>query len=126
MEKSVAIVGASNDRSKFGNKAVRAYLKAGWTVYPVNPKEETIEGLPAFQTLMHCPQPITRISMYVPPSVGKKMLIDLLATAHDELFFNPGADGEDIIEEVEAMHLHPTKACSIVDIGMSPGMFPDE
>ena len=49
--KSVAVIGASADRSKFGNKAVRAYLTRGFTVYPVNPKETTIEGLPAFASI---------------------------------------------------------------------------
>ena len=126
MSKTVAIVGASADRAKYGNKAVRAFLKAGWTVYPVNPKEKEIEGLPVYETLMHCPQPLTRISMYVPPAVGKKMMVDLIATAHDELFFNPGSDGEGIIEEARKMHLEPTQECSIVNIGLSPGMFPDE
>jgi len=126
MDKTVAIVGASKDRAKFGNKAVRAFVQAGWTVYPVHPSEGEIEGLTAYPTLMHCPQPVTRISMYVPPAVTKKMLVDLMATAHDELFFNPGADGDGVIEAVKAMHLEPIQACSIRDIGLDPGDFPDE
>jgi len=44
---TVAIIGASNDRAKFGNKAVRAFCQQEYTVYPVNPKETAIEGLPA-------------------------------------------------------------------------------
>jgi hypothetical protein len=43
--KSVAILGASADRSKYGNKAVRAYQQQGYTVFPINPKESEIEGL---------------------------------------------------------------------------------
>ena len=45
---TVAILGASADRSKFGNKAVRAFLARGYTVYPVNPKGGEIEGLAAY------------------------------------------------------------------------------
>jgi hypothetical protein len=44
--RTIAIVGASADRAKFGNKAVRAYVRQGFTVWPVNLKETTIEGLP--------------------------------------------------------------------------------
>ena len=51
--KTVAIIGASNDRRKFGNKAVRAYLQQGYTVYPVNPKWQEIEGVPAFKNILH-------------------------------------------------------------------------
>ena len=43
--RTVAIVGASADRRKFGNKAVRAYLRQGWKVYPVNPNRDEIEGI---------------------------------------------------------------------------------
>ena len=35
---TVAIIGASTDRSKFGNKSVRAHLQQGYEVFPVNPK----------------------------------------------------------------------------------------
>jgi len=126
MKKSVAIVGASADRAKFGNKAVRAFVKGGWTVYPVNAKETTIEGLQTYASLADVPQPLTRISMYVPPSIGKKLLPEIASIPHDELFFNPGADEDGIIKEAEAQGLEFVQACSIVDIGLTPDMFPDE
>ena len=126
MEKTVAIIGASADRSKFGNKAVRAFVQAGWTVYPVNPKEKEIEGLPVHASLADCPQPLTRISMYVPSATGKKMLDAIAAVEHEELFFNPGSDDGGIIEAAREKNLSPTQACSIVNIGLSPDMFPDE
>jgi predicted CoA-binding protein len=49
--KTVAIIGASNDRRKYGNKAVRAYLQQGYSVYPVNPNELQIENLPVFKSI---------------------------------------------------------------------------
>ncbi len=66
--KTVAIIGASNDRSKYGNKAVRAYLQQGYTVYPVNLNQPEIEGLPAFKSIRDVPVRPQRISVYVPPS----------------------------------------------------------
>ena len=53
--KTVAIIGASIDRSKFGNIAVRAFGRQGFTVYPVNPKESQVEGLPAFKSIAEVP-----------------------------------------------------------------------
>ena len=50
-EPTVAVLGASQDRRKFGNKAVRAYRDCGLTVLPVNPREATIEGLAAYPNL---------------------------------------------------------------------------
>jgi len=67
---SVAVIGASNARQKFGNKAVRAYLRQGWTVYPVNPNEKTVEGLSVYPTIADVPGTVDRVTMYVPPAVG--------------------------------------------------------
>ncbi len=53
--KTVAILGAPADQSKFGNKAVRAFQQQGYPVYPVNPKENIIEGLPKSQSLKFLP-----------------------------------------------------------------------
>ena len=68
---TVAILGASADRSKFGNKSVRAHRQQGYTVYPVNPKADVIEGLKAFKSLAEIPPgKLDRISVYLPPQVG--------------------------------------------------------
>jgi acyl-CoA synthetase (NDP forming) len=65
--KTVAIIGASNDRGKFGNKAVRAFVKQGFTVYPVHPSEAVVEGLPAYRTIADVPVRPEQVSVYVPP-----------------------------------------------------------
>lgn len=126
MGNSIVIVGASTDRSKYGNKAVRAFRDGGWTVYPVNPKAAEVEGLQAYASLEEVPEPVDRISMYVPPAVGLKMLDAIAAKPHKELFFNPGSDDDQVIAEAKKRGLHPIQACSIVNIGMRPDMYPDE
>ena len=67
MRKTIAVVGASRDRSKFGNKCVRAYLEAGYVVYPVNLTASEIEELPVYRTLSDLPGEPDRISVYLPP-----------------------------------------------------------
>ncbi len=71
---TVAILGASTDRRKYGNKAVRAFLQQGYDVYPVNPKAVAIEGVPAYSSLAAVPVPLDRISVYLPPQIGLTML----------------------------------------------------
>ena len=114
------IIGASNIRAKYGNKAVRAYLRKGWTVYPVNPNEKTVEGLAVYPTIAAIPGPIDRVSMYVPPSVGITLLDAIKTKAPGELFVNPGAESDELIERATALGLDPIQACSIIDIGERP------
>ena len=126
MAKTIAIVGASEDRRKYGNKAVRAFQDGGWEGYPINPKAEEIEGLRAYPTVRDVPGSIDRVSMYVPPSVGIRLLDDIAEKKPGELFFNPGSEDPEILEAARARGLEPIVACSIVNIGLRPEMYPDE
>jgi len=118
--KSVAIIGASNDRSKYGNKAVRAHIQQGYTVFPVNPKETRIEGLPAFKTIAEIPVRPQRVSVYLPPAVVRKILPEIAAKGCDELWLNPGTESEEVLTEAAKLGLNVIQACSIVDIGVTP------
>lgn len=119
--KTVAVLGASADRGKFGNKSVRAHLAAGWEVYPVNPRGGQIEGLPAYRTLADVPGPFDRISLYLPPAQGLLVLPAIAAAGPSEFFVNPGAESEALVAEARRLGLQPILACSIVALGLSPG-----
>jgi predicted CoA-binding protein len=124
MQKIVAIVGASRDRKKFGNKAVRAFAHAGWTVYPVNPREDEIEGFTVFRKLADVPDPLHRISVYLPPEMGRDLLKEIAEKPHEDVYFNPGSDSPELVADAAEMGLPIKRACSIVAIGLSPSMFP--
>lgn len=118
---TVAILGASADRSKFGNKSVRAHLSQGYTVYPVNPKGGEVEGLKAYTALADVPAgKLDRISVYLPPPVLLKTLEEIAARGCDELFLNPGTESQEVLAKAEALGLEPILACSIVDLGVHP------
>ncbi len=122
---SIAIVGASTDRRKYGNKAVRAFKQGGWTVYPVNPGAAKVEGLPAFRSVAEIPGPVDRVSMYVPAPTGLAMLPDIAAKGPAEFFLNPGSESPELVAAARALGLNPLLACSIVNIGLRPEQFPD-
>jgi len=119
--KTVAIIGASNNRQKFGNKAVRAFRSQGFEVYPVNPKEAVIEGLIAFKNVRDIPVRPAMVSVYVPPEVLLTVLPDIAARGCDELWLNPGSESPAVIAEAERLGLNVIQACSIIGVGVSPG-----
>ena len=71
MSKTVAVVGASSDRQKFGNKALRAFVAEGYTVYAINPNEEAVEGLQTFASVLDVPGPIEMATVYVQPEIER-------------------------------------------------------
>jgi len=121
--KTVAILGASSDRSKFGNKSVRAHQKAGYRVFPVNPKETEIEGLTAYPNLAALPEPVERISVYLPPPIATKILPEIAAAGAREVWFNPGAADDALLEKAAELGVPAIDGCSIVDLGLSPSQF---
>lgn len=118
--KTIAILGASTDRNKFGNKAVRAFAQQGYTVYPVNPKETTVEGLTAYASIAEVPVRPQKISVYLPPPVLMKALPAIAAKGCDELWLNPGTESDEVLAEAERLGLNVVQACSIIAVGVSP------
>lgn len=117
----VLIIGASNNRSKYGNKAVRAHLRQGHTVLPVNPNEIEVEGLTAYPNVSSAPGPIDRALFYVPPEVGITLLEDLARRGDvSEVWLNPGSESPALVSKAGSLGLDPIQACSIVAIGEFP------
>ena len=124
MPQTIAVIGASNDHNKFGNKAVRAYEHAGWTVYPVNPKEKTIEGLAVYPSLAEVPGELDRISVYLPPGVTLAMIPEIAEKSAAQTFLNPGSADPRVYAAADQAGFVYRPDCSIVDIGLSPAQFP--
>ncbi len=120
---TVAVVGASTDRSKYGNKAVRAYVRQGYTVYPVNPNASTVEGLRAYRSVLDIPGPVDRVSLYLPPEVGKTVIRDIATKKPKEFYVNPGAESDELLALAQQHGLQPILACSIVALGEDPQSF---
>jgi predicted CoA-binding protein len=126
MSRTVAILGASNDRSKFGNKAYRAFIDQGWKVYPVNPKETEIEGDTCYPNLAALPERVERITVYTPPPVTLSLLPEIAEANPDEVYFNPGSESAQVYEKSKELGISAIFACSILNIGAHPGLYGDD
>jgi predicted CoA-binding protein len=123
MGRVVAVIGASNDRRKFGNKAVRAFVRQGYDVKPVNPKAAMVEGLTAYASIADIPGPIDLVTVYVPAEIGERLLPEIASKRPAELWINPGAESDRLLAKAEALGLSPVVACSILGVGENPGAF---
>jgi len=120
---TVAIVGASQDRSKFGNISVRAHHQQGYEVFPVNPKADEIEDLTVYPSLTEIPDRLDRVSVYLPPHLTVELLDEIAEVSPDEIWLNPGSSSEAVRQRAVELGLDVTEACSIVDLGVSPQDF---
>jgi predicted CoA-binding protein len=120
MTKVVAVIGASSNRTKFGNRAVRAFRQQGYTVVPINPHEAEVEGLKTYASVLDVPGTVDMASLYVPPHIGEQVIGDIARKGISEVWLNPGAESDELIARARALHIQPIVACSIVAIGENP------
>jgi predicted CoA-binding protein len=120
MAKVVAVIGASSNRRKFGNRAVRAFRLQGYTVVPINPHEADVEGLKCYASVLEVPGPIDMASIYLPPEIGEQVIDEIARKGIPEVWLNPGAESDALIARARALHIQPIVACSIVAIGENP------
>jgi predicted CoA-binding protein len=120
MSKVVAVIGASNDRRKFGNRALRAFREQGFTVVPINPHEREVEGLHAYASVLDVPDAIDMATFYVPPDVGEQVIAEVAQKGIAEVWLNPGAESDALIARAASLRIRPIVACSIVAIGRNP------
>lgn len=121
--KRVAVIGASTNRAKFGNKAVRAFRQAGYDVVPITPSHDSVEGLKAFGSVLDVPGTIDMATVYLPPAIGALVLDDIAKKGITDVWFNPGAWDAALIANARALGIRPTQGCSIIGIGLSPSQF---
>ena len=121
--KTVAVIGASNDRRKFGNKALRAFAAEGYKVIPINPNESQVEGFATFPSVLDVTEPIDMATVYVPPDIGLTLLPEFEQKGIKEIWINPGAEDDELMTEARRRKLNVIFACSIIGIGRSPSQF---
>lgn len=99
--KRFAVVGASANREKYGNKVLRVYQQHGLDVVPVNPKDGEIEGLTAYADLTSVPGTIDGISIITPPKVTEQVVARALSLGIKNFWMQPGAESAAAVELAE-------------------------
>ena len=120
MPKVVAIIGASSNRQKFGNRAVRAFRHQGYTVVPINPRKPLIEGLKTYASVLDFPDRIDMATFYVPPETGERVMPEVAKKQIPEVWLNPGAESDPLIRLARSLGIEPIVACSIIAVGENP------
>ena len=113
---TVAILGASSDRSKYGNRSLRAHVRAGYEVFPIHPNTAEVEGLAAYPSLDDLPvERLDRVSVYVRPEILVELLDQVARKRPREVWLNPGTDSPEVVHRAEALGLPVIRACSLID-----------
>ena len=92
----IALVGASNDPKKYGNKILLDLVSKGYNVAPVNSKEKTIAGIKSYKNVLDLKESLSIINFVVPPEIGFEITKELVENNYDNFWYQPGAESKDI------------------------------
>ena len=92
----IALVGASNDPKKYGNKILLDLISKGYNVAPINNKEEMISGIKSYKNVMDLELSPSIINFVVPPNVGFEITKELVGNKYDNFWYQPGAKSQKI------------------------------
>jgi predicted CoA-binding protein len=114
-----AVAGASSDRSKYGNRVLRAYLAKGLTAYPINPREKTVEHVPAYPDLASLPAKVRVLSIVTPPSVTERLVEEAAKAGITRIWMQPGAESPAALARAAALGLSVISGgpCVLVELG---------
>ena len=92
----IALVGASNNPTKYGNKILLDLVSKGYNVAPINTKEDTIAGIKSYKNVLDLKESPSIINFVVPPSIGFQVTKELVENKFDNFWYQPGAESEKI------------------------------
>lgn len=97
----VAVIGATDNPRKYGNRIYLDLKGKGFRVYPVNPSRDTVDGDPAFARLSDIPEKPDIVNFVVPPSATLRVLEQAKELGFTTVWIQPGAENEAVMGYLE-------------------------
>ena len=95
-ENLIALVGASNDPKKYGNKILLDLVSKGYDVVPINSTGDTIAGIKSYKNVLDLKESPSIINFVVPPKIGFEITKELVENNYDNFWYQPGAESKEI------------------------------
>lgn len=102
----IALVGATNDKRKYGNIIFHNLLEKGYVVYPVNPRAKAVDGHASYPDLKSLPEKPDIVNFVLPAKLGIKILKEAIDLGFDNFWFQPGAESPEIVDLLKNSKKH--------------------
>jgi predicted CoA-binding protein len=93
-KKKFAVIGATDNAEKYGNRIFKNLTKRGYEVYPVNPNLKEIEGVKCYPSLANVPVKVDVVDFVVPPKVTESILKECKKLGLDNIWLQPGSESD--------------------------------
>lgn len=112
--KQWAVVGATDNKEKFGYKIFKALKEAGYEVYPVNPGVDEVLGDKCYPALKDLPCVPEVVNVVVPPKVGEQIMNNCSELGIKNVWLQPGANAASVVERAKDLDLNVVDHCCVL------------
>ena len=114
MGKIVAVLGATNHKEKFANRAIKLLMAKGHTFEAVNPLCKEVEGLHCYRSLKDCPEAIDTITVYLNPDKALTYIDDIISVNPKRVILNPGTEHPLLDERLKEAGITVIQDCTLI------------
>ncbi len=111
---NVALLGASNNPSRYAYLALNMLRDHGHEVFPVHPSLQESSGVKVLPELRAIPAAIHTLTMYVGPQISTGLEAEILALRPKRVIFNPGSENPALAAALERAGIATITACTLV------------
>jgi len=115
--KTWAVIGASENKEKFGWKIYKKLKDNGYKVFPISPNYETIDGDKCYKNLSELPEKPDVIDMVISPKYGMNTINEASELGIKYIWLQPGTYNDELLALIEEKGLNSVKACVLVELG---------
>jgi uncharacterized protein len=97
-KKKFAIIGAKDNREKYGYRILQNLKSRGFEVFPVNPRLREIDGTACYASLADIPVVVDVVDFVVPPKVTGEILKECKRLGLNRIWLQPGSESDSAIK----------------------------
>ena len=95
----IAVIGASDNKKKFGNIVLNKLKDNGYAVYPVNPRLTEIDGIKCYPDIESLPETVKAAVFITKPEITEKIIIQICEkNTINHLWFQKGSENNYVIQ----------------------------
>jgi len=110
----VVILGASNNHHRFSYKAFRLLREKGYSIVPVHPAIDAIEGVSVRHSFAEIKEKIHTVTVYVSPANLLKLINALINLKPERVILNPGTESEEVIKALQSAGIRVVRECTLI------------
>jgi predicted CoA-binding protein len=113
-----AVLGVSSNREKYGYRIYKTLKRHCFTVFPINPKIDYIDGEVCYPNLNSLPEIPDVVNFVIPPKVSENEIEECYRLGINNIWMQPGSGSPAVVKLAKERNINIVyNKCVMIEIG---------